>query len=319
MHYDISFPHLGIYLDHVGKSISIFGFEIAYYGIIIGCAILIGFLIATSEAKRTRQNPEDYLDMGIIGVIAGIVGARVYYVIFSWDMYKDNLLHIFNLREGGLAIYGGVIGAVLAVFILAKVKHLSPFQILDTVAMAILNGQMLGRWGNFFNREAFGEYTDSLFAMRLPLDAVRSGDVTERMRQHIERIDGVSYIQVHPTFLYESLWCCVLLIILALYRKHKKYEGELFLLYIFGYGLGRVWIEGLRTDQLLLPGIGLPVSQLLAGCVVIFAGAALLYLRKNHKRMPLLKVQKQCEPMPDKIVGSKPPKKKDKIFKFRDK
>ena len=319
MHYDISFPHLGIYLDHVGKSISIFGFEIAYYGIIIGCAILIGFLIATSEAKRTRQNPEDYLDMGIIGVIAGIVGARVYYVIFSWDMYKDNLLHIFNLREGGLAIYGGVIGVVLAVFILAKVKHLSPFQILDTVAMAILNGQMLGRWGNFFNREAFGEYTDSLFAMRLPLDAVRSGDVTERMRQHIERIDGVSYIQVHPTFLYESLWCCVLLIILALYRKHKKYEGELFLLYIFGYGLGRVWIEGLRTDQLLLPGIGLPVSQLLAGCVVIFAGAALLYLRKNHKRMPLLKVQKQYEPMPDKIVGSKPPKKKDKIFKFRDK
>lgn len=319
MHYDISFPHLGIYLDHVGKSISIFGFEIAYYGIIIGCAILIGFLIATSEAKRTRQNPEDYLDMGIIGVIAGIVVARVYYVIFSWDMYKDNLLHIFNLREGGLAIYGGVIGAVLAVFILAKVKHLSPFQILDTVAMAILNGQMLGRWGNFFNREAFGEYTDSLFAMRLPLDAVRSGDVTERMRQHIERIDGVSYIQVHPTFLYESLWCCVLLIILALYRKHKKYEGELFLLYIFGYGLGRVWIEGLRTDQLLLPGIGLPVSQLLAGCVVIFAGAALLYLRKNHKRMPLLKVQKQYEPMPDKIVGSKPPKKKDKIFKFRDK
>ena len=319
MHYDISFPHLGIYLDHVGKSISIFGFEIAYYGIIIGCAILIGFLIAASEAKRTRQNPEDYLDMGIIGVIAGIVGARVYYVIFSWDMYKDNLLHIFNLREGGLAIYGGVIGAVLAVFILAKVKHLSPFQILDTVALAILNGQMLGRWGNFFNREAFGEYTDSLFAMRLPLDAVRSGDVTERMRQHIERIDGVSYIQVHPTFLYESLWCCVLLIILALYRKHKKYEGELFLLYIFGYGLGRVWIEGLRTDQLLLPGIGLPVSQLLAGCVVIFAGAGLLYLRKNHKRMPLLKAQKQYEPMPDKIVGKKPPKKKDKIFKFRDK
>lgn len=319
MHYDISFPNLGIYLDHVGKNISIFGFEIAYYGIIIGCAILIGFLIATSEAKRTRQNPEDYLDMGIIGVIAGIVGARAYYVIFSWDMYKDNLLHIFNLREGGLAIYGGVIGAVIAVFVLARIKRLSPFQILDTIAMALLNGQMLGRWGNFFNREAFGEYTDSLFAMRLPLDAVRSGDVTELMRENIERIDGVSYIQVHPTFLYESVWCCVLLIILVLYRKHKKYEGELFLLYIFGYGLGRVWIEGLRTDQLLLPGIGLPVSQLLAGCIVIVAGGALLYFRKNHRRMPLMKQQKQYEPMPDKIVGKKPPKNKDKIFKFKDK
>ncbi len=319
MHYNIGFPNLGIYLEHVGKNVSVFGFEIAYYGIIIGCAILIGFLIATSEAKRTRQNPDDYLDMGIIGVIAGIVGARAFYVIFSWDMYKNDLLDIFNLREGGLAIYGGVIGAVIAVFVLARVKRLSPFQILDTVALAILNGQMLGRWGNFFNREAFGEYTDSLFAMRLPLDAVRSGDVTDLMREHIERIDGVSYIQVHPTFLYESVWCCVLLILLALYRKHKKYEGELFLLYIFGYGLGRVWIEGLRTDQLLIPGIGFPVSQAIAGCVVVFAGAALIYLRKNHKRMPMMKASRQYEPMPDRIVGKKPPKKKDRIFKFRDK
>ena len=319
MHYDISFPNLGIELDHVGKSIDVFGFQIAYYGIIIGAAILIGFMIAVHEAKRTRQNPEDYLDMGIIGVIMGIAGARIYYVVFSWDMYKDNLLDIFNLRQGGLAIYGGVIGAVIAVFILARVKHLSPFQIFDTVALAILNGQMLGRWGNFFNREAFGEYTDSLFAMRLPLDAVRSGDVTEAMRQHIETIGGVEYIQVHPTFLYESVWCAVLLVLLVLYRKHKKYEGELFLLYVFGYALGRVWIEGLRTDQLLLPGIGLPVSQLLAGVIVVTAGGALLYLRKNHKTMPLLKSGKVYEPMPDKIEGKRPPKKKERIFKFRDK
>ena len=276
-------PNLGIYLKNVGKSIDLFGIEIAYYGIIIGTAILLGFWIAAREAKRTGQNPENYLDMGIIGVIAGIVGARLYYVIFSWDMYKDNLLDIFNLREGGLAIYGGVIAAVISVLVLAKVKHLSAPQIFDTIAMALLNGQMLGRWGNFFNREAFGGYTDSLFAMRLPLDAVRSSDVTEQMRRHIERIDGVSYIQVHPTFLYESLWCMVLLIILFAYRKHKKYEGELFLMYLFGYGLGRFWIEGLRTDQLLLPGVGIAVSQLLAGAIVVGTGAAMLYLRKKHK------------------------------------
>lgn len=283
MHTEISFPNLGIYLKNVGKSIDLFGIEIAYYGIIIGTAILLGFCIAAREAKRTGQNPENYLDMGIIGVIAGIVGARLYYVIFSWDMYKDNLLDIFNLREGGLAIYGGVIAAVISVLVLAKVKHLSAPQIFDTIAMALLNGQMLGRWGNFFNREAFGGYTDSLFAMRLPLDAVRSSDVTEQMRRHIERIDGVSYIQVHPTFLYESLWCMVLLIILFAYRKHKKYEGELFLMYLFGYGLGRFWIEGLRTDQLLLPGVGIAVSQLLAGAIVVGTGAAMLYLRKKHK------------------------------------
>ena len=283
MHTEISFPNLGIYLKNVGKSIDLFGIEIAYYGIIIGTAILLGFWIAAREAKRTGQNPENYLDMGIIGVIAGIVGARLYYVIFSWDMYKDNLLDIFNLREGGLAIYGGVIAAVISVLVLAKVKHLSAPQIFDTIAMALLNGQMLGRWGNFFNREAFGGYTDSLFAMRLPLDAVRSSDVTEQMRRHIERIDGVSYIQVHPTFLYESLWCMVLLIILFAYRKHKKYEGELFLMYLFGYGLGRFWIEGLRTDQLLLPGVGIAVSQLLAGAIVVGTVAAMLYLRKKHK------------------------------------
>ena len=283
MHTEISFPNLGIYLKNVGKSIDLFGIEIAYYGIIIGTAILLGFWIAAREAKRTGQNPENYLDMGILGVIAGIVGARLYYVIFSWDMYKDNLLDIFNLREGGLAIYGGVIAAVISVLVLAKVKHLSAPQIFDTIAMALLNGQMLGRWGNFFNREAFGGYTDSLFAMRLPLDAVRSSDVTEQMRRHIERIDGVSYIQVHPTFLYESLWCMVLLIILFAYRKHKKYEGELFLMYLFGYGLGRFWIEGLRTDQLLLPGVGIAVSQLLAGAIVVGTGAAMLYLRKKHK------------------------------------
>lgn len=283
MHYDIRFPHLGIVLDHVDKSISLFGFEVAFYGMIIGSAILIGFWIAMSEAKRTGQDPENYLDMGIIGVILGIVGARLYYVLFSWDMYKDNLLQIFNLRAGGLAIYGGVIGAVIAVFACAKWKKLCAPQIFDTIAIALINGQMLGRWGNFFNREAFGEYTDSFFAMQLPLDAVRAGDVTELMRKNIEIIDGVKYIQVHPTFLYESLWCCVVMIGLILYRKHKKFEGELFLLYLFGYGLGRVWIEGLRTDQLLIPGVGFPVSQVLAGVMVIVTAVVLVYVRRKKR------------------------------------
>ncbi len=315
MHFNINFPHLGIHLEHVGKSITVFGFEIAFYGIIIGCAILIGFLIATSEAKRTRQNPEDYLDMGIIGVVCGIAGARLYYVVFSWDMYKDNLLDILNLREGGLGIYGGVIAAVITVIICAKVKRLNAPQIFDTVALAILNGQMLGRWGNFFNREAFGEYTDSLFAMQLPLDAVRNSDVTETMRANMQVVDGVSYIQVHPTFLYESVWCLILFILLFLYRKHKKYEGELFLLYLFGYGLGRVWIEGLRTDQLLIPGIGFPVSQLLAGLIVVVTGGLLIYLWRNHKRMPFLRSGRKYEPLPDKPVGKKRPKAKDRLFK----
>lgn len=236
---------------------------------------------------------------------------------FLLGLYKDNLLSIFNLREGGLAIYGGVIGAVIAVFVMAAVKKKSPFQILDTIALALLNGQMLGRWGNFFNREAFGEYTDCLFAMRLPVDAVRPGDITELMRENMQRIDGVSYIQVHPTFLYESLWCAGLLIILFLYRKHKKYEGELFLMYLFGYGAGRVWIERLRTDQLVLPEIGFPVSELLAGCLVIVTGIMLIYCRRHCRKRNEKKKVDQYEPVPTKIKGKKPPKWDDRLFKNR--
>lgn len=279
----INFPHLGIHLEHVGKTIRVFGFEIAYYGIIIGVAILLGFVIGTAEAKRTGQNPENYMDMGIIGVVVSILCARIYYVVFSWNMYKDNLLDIFNIRGGGLAIYGGIIGATLTMIIYAKVKKLYAPQIFDTIALALVNGQMLGRWGNFFNREAFGEYTDGLLAMQLPVSAVRRSDITKLMEEHAKVIDGVRFIQVHPTFLYESLWCGILFMILLVYRKHKKYEGEIFLLYLFGYGLGRVWIERLRTDQLLIPGIGLPVSQCLAGATVIVTGALLLYMRKTKR------------------------------------
>lgn len=284
MHYDISFPNLGIYLDHVGKSISIFGFEIAYYGIIIGSSMLIGFLWAFHDAKKSGQNPDDYLDLGLAGIICGIIGARIYYVIFSWDMYKDNLLNVFNLREGGLAIYGGVIGAVLAVLVGTKMKKMKVGVVFDMMAVLILNGQMLGRWGNFFNREVFGDYTDSLLAMRLPLDAVRPRDVSELMLQNMVEIGGVSYIQVEPTFLYESLWCAALLVLLVLYRKHKKYDGEIFLLYMFGYGLGRFWIEGIRTDQLLLPGIGFPVSQLLAAVIVMVTAALMVWIRMKKRK-----------------------------------
>lgn len=283
MHRTIDFPNIGIHLKSVGDHITVFGFDIAYYGIIIGIGILAGILIAALEARRTKQNPEDYYDLAIYAVIFAIIGARIYYVIFSWDMYKDNLLSIFNIRQGGLAIYGGVIAAVITVFVFAHMKHLSAPLLLDTAGLGLVAGQMIGRWGNFFNREAFGEYTDWLLAMRLPVDAVRGADITQLMREHMETEDGVSYIQAHPTFLYESLWCLLVLVLLLLYRKHKKFDGEVFLMYLAGYGFGRFWIERLRTDQLLLPGIGLPVSQLLAGMLVVASVLLILYNRRKAR------------------------------------
>ena len=278
----IHFPHLGIYLDNVGKSISIFGFEIAYYGIIIGIGMLSGILMAVYEAKRTKQNPEHYYDLALYAIVMAIVGARLYYVAFSWDSYKDDLMGIFRLREGGLAIYGGVIAAVITAYVFARVKKLSFPQIADTAGLGLILGQIIGRWGNFFNREAFGEYTEGIFAMRLPLDAVRTSDVTKEMLEHLQTIEGVTYIQVHPTFLYESFWNLGVLILLLLYRKHKQYEGQIFLMYLLGYGIGRFWIEGLRTDQLLIPGLGLPVSQVLAAVLVI-AAIGMDFLIKKRK------------------------------------
>lgn len=278
----ISFPNLGIYLEDVGKSISVFGFDIAYYGIIIGIGVLAGILMAVHEARRTNQNPETYYDLALYAVIFSIIGARLYYVIFSWDKYKDNLSSIFNIRQGGLAIYGGVIAAVITVYVFSRVKKLSFGKLVDTAVLGLVLGQIIGRWGNFFNREAFGEYTDGLFAMVLPLDAVRNSDVTSLMLANLKVIDGVAYIQVHPTFLYESLWNVGVLIVLLIWRKHKKFDGEVFLMYLLGYGLGRVWIEGLRTDQLLLPVAGLPVSQLLAGVLIIVSIVGIIIGRRKN-------------------------------------
>ena len=281
MDMQIYFPNLGIFLEKVGKNFSVFGFEIAFYGCTMATGIIAGYLLAAREAKRTGQNPDDYLDMLLYAVFFAIVGARLYYVAFSWDYYKENLLNILNLRQGGLAIYGGIIGAFTTVYFFTKKRKLSFGQMLDTACPGLAAGQVIGRWGNFFNREAFGDYTDGLFAMQLPVSAVRSGEITEKMWEHMEVINGVEFIQVHPTFLYEGLWNLGVIIFLYIYRDHKKFTGELVLWYLVLYGVGRFWIEALRTDQLLIPGIGFPISQLL-GAVLAVSGLIAIII--GHKR-----------------------------------
>lgn len=284
MNQAIHFPHLGIHLQHVGKSFSVFGFEIAYYGIAIGIAMAVGISIAVFEAKRTRQSQEKYFDLAIYGIIFAILGARLYYVIFSWDYYKHHFFSIFNLRQGGLAIYGGIIAAVVVVCMYAKKHKMKTMLVLDTVSLGIAAGQAIGRWGNFFNREAFGEYTKGIFAMQLPIDAVRAADVTAKMRTHIVKIDDVSFIQVHPTFLYESVWCLLIFIFLMKYRRKKEFHGELFFAYLGLYGFGRFFIEGMRTDQLKLWFTGWPVSQVLAGLLAAACPVLIIHGRNVHER-----------------------------------
>ena len=290
MDWSIRFPHLGIYLEHVGKNFTVFGISIAYYGVIIAVGMLAGILLATYEAKRTGQNPDDYFDLAIIAIICSVIGARLYYVIFSWDLYKDNLWSILNLRQGGLAIYGGVIAAIITAVVFAKVKGLSFPRLADTAGLGLILGQIIGRWGNFFNREAFGGYTDGLLAMQLPVSAVRDSDISKELAEHIVEIGGVSYIQVHPTFLYESLWNLMgLCLLFFVVRRVRRFDGELFLCYLGWYGLGRFWIEGLRTDSLYLFGTGIRVSQLMA-LVSVLAAVVLLvrmlvFVKPNPQKM----------------------------------
>ncbi len=279
---DIAFPNIGVYLENVPKNFSVFGFSIAMYGVIIGLGFLVALIIISRIAKWTGQNPDDYWDIAIYIIIFSIIGARAYYVFFAWDLYKDDPISIFNIRNGGLAIYGGVIAGFITIFIYTRLRKKSFLLFGDTIMYGLVFGQVMGRWGNFTNREAFGEYTDGLLAMRIPTEMVRSGEITELMRSHMS--DATNYIQVSPTFLYESLWNLCLFIILLIYCKKKKFNGEIILLYLGGYGLGRAWIEGLRTDQLIMHTTGLPVSQMLAICLVLFAVITDIIVRVRLKK-----------------------------------
>ncbi|MCI8692316.1 MAG: prolipoprotein diacylglyceryl transferase [Lachnospiraceae bacterium] len=279
---DIAFPNLGIYLKDVPKSFSVFGFEIAFYGLIIGIGVLAGILMAVRMAKVTGQNPEDYWDFAIYAVFFSIVGARIYYVIFAWDFYKNDLLSIFKVRNGGMAIYGAVIAAFLTLFVYCKLKKKNPLLMGDTAMPGLILGQAIGRWGNFMNREVFGEYYDGLFSMQLPVAAVRSRDISDNIASHIP--EGANYINVHPTFLYESVWNLLIMVLILAFRKHRKFDGELCLLYLGGYGVGRFIIEGIRTDTLFIPGTEIPVSQVLALLMAVFALGADIAVRIKIKK-----------------------------------
>ncbi len=289
---DIAFPNLGINISELPKGITIGGFTIAFYGMIIAIGMVAGLWLVCVQAKRTGQNKDIYMDFAIYAIIFSLIGARLYYVAFSWDSYKDNLLQIFNTRAGGMAIYGSVIAAIITAIVYCRVKHYNFFLLADTAVGGLVLGQIIGRYGNFFNREAFGEYTDSLFAMRLKVEQVNPANITDTMREHMQTIDGINYIQVHPTFLYESLWNIGVLILILLLIKKKKFNGEIFILYMVGYALGRVWIEGLRTDQLQIGTTGIAISQVLAGAIVIVGIAVWVFVRLKLRKHTVMESEK---------------------------
>ena len=290
------FPNSGLFknglkIDNVMVTIPGTTFEIYWYGFLIALGMALAMIYAFTRVKKFGLEPDRFTDTVLAGFIGGIIGARAYYVIFSLDKYMTDdgtfdIVEALSIRDGGLAIYGGVIGALLFGLVVAKIRKVKIGTLLDLAGMGFLIGQCIGRWGNFFNEEAYGSMTtlpwgmtskkiiNELYFFYYPENVTI---VTNRAREMI----------AHPCFLYESLWCLVGFIALHFYSKHRKFDGELFLLYIGWYGLGRFWIEGLRTDSLYLINndtIQLKISQLVAGTCVIFALMILIYMYVTVKK-----------------------------------
>ena len=261
---EISFPMLGDWSVNPPYSFTVFAFEIYFYGVIIAAAFILAALFCARKAAEFGLTSDDLFDLVIWLIPACIIGARLYYVLFKLDYFIANPSKIFSVRDGGLAIYGGIIAGVITGIIWSRMKKIPVFAVGDLAAFGLLIGQAVGRWGNFINREAFGAVTDVFCRMGLTLP-------------------GQETLYVHPTFLYESLWNLAGLIILCVLSKlgKRKYDGQFFWSYILWYGLGRAWIEGLRTDSLYIGSTDIRVSQLLAA---VSALAALIVLIVNAKK-----------------------------------
>lgn len=265
MYQEITFPGLGLSFNPSRIAFSIGGKGIYWYGIIIAVGFLLAVVYGMKRSGKFGLTQDNVLDMLLCAVPLAIIGARAYYCIFSWDMYKDDPISVLYIWNGGLAIYGAVIGAAIGLVIITKIRKINTLAMMDVGSIGLLIGQSIGRWGNFMNREAFGGITDGF------------------LRMGLTDVNGQT-IYVHPTFLYESLWNALGFLLLHLYSGKRKYDGQVFLIYIGWYGLGRMFIEGLRTDSLYMGSTNLRVSQLLAAICVLVAVVLLIYnkLFKEH-------------------------------------
>ena len=263
--YHVSFPGIGINDLPINRvAFSIGSFNVYWYGILIASGLLLAVLYAYHNAHRYDVDRNKLIDCVIVGIIPSIIGARAYYVAFKWDYFSAHPGEIIDIRDGGIAIYGAIIGALIGGLIMAKIRHMKFLPILDITMTSFLIGQAIGRWGNFFNQEAFGTPTDSLF------------------RMVSENTGGVG---VHPCFLYESVWCALgFLVLFIVNRKYQRYHGQVFYLYLVWYGLERMIVEGLRTDSLYLPfqvfGMDIRVSQALSAVLVV-VGVILLIVNRH--------------------------------------
>lgn len=271
MNMSIRFPHLGINLGYVGETVSVFGFEIAIYGIFIAVGMLAGLAFIILQAKRQNQDQNLYLEAFILEILCGVITSRAAYVALNWEIFAEEPMRaLWDIRTGGFSLYGALLGGIAALTVFCRIRKLSFGRMADTISIGVVISQMIGVWGNFFSREFTGAYTDSVFAMQIPADAIK-GSLTSEMQKHLVKIGDTAFVQVHPLFVYESLWCLLLLVVLLIYMKRKRFQGEIFMRYLAGYGLGKAGLELLRTDRICIPGTQISIFiPVLLGIFVIF-------------------------------------------------
>ena len=287
--YDIAFPNLNIFIKTLKNSLVIGNYTIAYYGIIIAVAMLVGFYVATKVAGKLKINDDILYDIFIILIVLGIIGARIYYIMFKWDYYSIRPHEILDIRAGGLAVFGGIILVIIGIAVYCFVKKINFIKILDVTAVGAVIGQAIGRYGNFFNMEAFGDYTNNIFAMRMRAEYISRDVMSVGHVANLINKDGIQYVQAHPTFFYESTLNIILFIVLLyiVFKKHK-FDGQLIATYFIGYGVIRFFVESLRTDSLMLGDY--KISQIVA--VVIFVTGIAIYVMNYKKIKPFDKVYK---------------------------
>lgn len=283
--HEIQFPELGWKFHIDPTAFTVFGFQIQWYGIIITIGLILALIYVLPRMKRFGLDADRAIDVIIGGVIGGILGARIYYVLMRWDEYKWDWKAIINTRNGGLAIFGGIIGGILIGYIIARIRKVKALPMLDVVSLGFLIGQGIGRWGNFVNQEAFGTNTDSFLGM--------TGGTIQRTIADGMSMDGDMYKNglemlwekpVHPCFLYESIWCLLGFVILAFWSKRRKYDGQIFLMYLTWYGAERFLVEGIRTDSLMLGNIR--ISQALAAVIFVVSVILQIIFFIRRKRDP---------------------------------
>ena len=287
----IRFPKMNLEFKNVPRAFTILGNEVTAFGILVAIGMLLGMLLIILHAKRKGNDPNHVLGAALFAAVGGFIGARLLYAVCNWEMYSAEPMKLLALRDGGFSLYGAILGGIVMVLLYCKAGRLQFLEIADTLVLGALLCQAIGRWGDLFNRCSFGEYTDQFFAMQMPISSVRASEVTETMRENAVTFGKISYIQVTPLFLAESILCLLILLILLANSRRRKFTGIIFYRYLCWYGLIRFGIEWFRTDKLLIPGTKTGMSLVLSAVFFLLFGLVIRVRSSLASKRSALKKQ----------------------------